>query len=194
MHICMMLKRSSLDTGHPIDASSSWAAIILSICMCVSPPSFSFSLPNWWCISAPTTIEHCLKRVFSVMKYSAALFVLMRQMKRELGSVLPIICWTFASFLVHTVRSLVYSVTTFTSSGVFTIHLLSCPTAGSMGLDIIPWRYPLSPQLAMMTWSWTFQVACSLLDVSSLGSLISSDVVVLIMMNICASFVCFSHN
>ena len=178
-----MLKRLSLDTGHLINASSSWIAIILSICARASPPSFSFSSPNWQRISAPTMIECCSKRVLSVVKYLAVLFLLVRWMKRELESVLASICWTFVSFSVHTVRSLVYSATTSTSSGVFAVYPLSCPTAGSMGLGIVPWRYLLSPQLAMTIWSWTFQVAHFLPDVSSLGSLISSDVVVLIMMN-----------
>ena len=136
----MMLKTSSSDTGCLIDVSSSHDAMILSISMCALPPSFNFSSPNQRCISAPTTIEHCSKRALSIVKYAKALFLLISQMKREVGSIVAIICWTFMSFSIHTARLLVYSATTFTSSRVFAVHPFSCPTAGSMGLGVVPLR------------------------------------------------------
>ena len=136
----MMLKRLSSDTGCLIDVSSSHDAMILSICMCALPPSFNFSSPNQQHISAPTTIEHCSKRALSIVKYSKALFLLMSQMKREVGSIVAIICWTFMPFSIHTAKLLVYSATAFTSSRVFAVHPFGCPTAGSMGLSVVPLR------------------------------------------------------
>ena len=188
-----MLKRLSSDTGCPMEASSSHKTIILSICARASPPSFSLSLPNCHCSSAPTTMECCSKRVLSMSKYSYALFLLVRQMKRELGRVLAMICRTFASFLTQVGRVFAYSATALTSSGVVTIHPADFPAAGSMGFVIVPSRYLLSPRLAMTTWSQTFQVVHSLPDASSLGSLTSSDIVLVISMNICTFLhLCFS--
>ena len=185
----MMLKRSSSNTGCPIEASSSHKMMILSICACVSSPSFSLSLPNCHHSSAPTTMECCLKRVLSVLKYSYVLFLLVRWVKRELARVLVMICWTFASFLTQVGRVFAYSVTALTLSGVVIIHLANFPAAGSMGSVVVPSRYLLSPQLATTIWSQTFQVVHSLPDASSLGSLTSSDVVLVILMNIC-TFLC----
>ena len=188
-----MLKRSSSDTGRPMEANSSRKTIILSICARVSPPSFSLSSPNCRHISAPTTMECCSKRVLSMSKYSYALFLLARRMKRELGRVLAMICRTFASFSTQVGRVFAYSVTALTLSGVVAVHPADFPAAGSMGFVVVPSRYPLSPRLATMTWSQTFQVVHSLPDTSSLGSLTSSDVVLVISVNICAFLrSCFS--
>ena len=189
----MMLKRLSSDTGRPIEASSSRKTMILSICARASPPSFSLSSPNCRRSSAPTTTERCLKRALSVSKYSYALFLLARRMKRELGRVLATICQTFASFSTQVGRVFAYSATALTSSGVVAVHPADFPAAGSMGFVIVPSRYLLSPRLATTTWSRTFQVVHSLPDASSLGSLTSSDVVLVISMNICAFLrSCFS--
>ena len=155
--------------------------------MCALPPSFNFSSPNQRRISAPTTIEHCSKRALSIVKYSKALFLLMSRMKREVGSIVAIICWTFMSFSIHTGSWCILQLLSPDPEFLLSIH----SAVQQLGLFRCCAIEVLSPQLAMTTWSQTFQMAHSLPDMSSLGSLISSDVVVLMMMNICMSFVRF---